>query len=444
MRRRTIFVDFALIDFRTQVTGIPRVAYAYLEEGYVLGQKQGFEVIPVYVRDHGLVDARPLLMRSNLRRLRRVPGPSALWQVFRSAVFFLANGLRLVAFGLLSPLFVLLSALTSYSFFDFWRNQLARLFAKSYSRAKQVINNRFVRRIPVAAGDVLFMPAYWHDVPPGFYARLKAQGLRICPMLHDVLPITHAEYYESPWREMFRDYVLHTLTQVADHVHYISDFTRREFEGLAGANGLPKPRGSVLHHGHDFSHMSGSQTIARAIDRVVVDSRPFFLMVGSIEPKKNHLEVLKTFESMWLKGIAARLVIVGRVGWKEGAIRSILKGHPQLHMNLIWLDSVNDAELRLLYQRTNGLIQASVAEGFGLPILEALALRTPVLANDIAVFREIGGSAISYFDMAQPETLAEAVRQRLDSRDRQSDASFKWPTWAARAQELFSHLLEER
>jgi glycosyltransferase involved in cell wall biosynthesis len=439
MTRRTVFVDFSLIDSRTPVTGIPRVAYAYLEEGYVLSQKRNFDVVPVYARESGLVDARPLLLGSNWRRLRREPTFAALWQMIRSLTYFAANAFRLVLFGALAPVFVLAGALTSFAFFDFWRNQLTRVFGSLYSAAKHRINDRFTVNMQPKPGDVLFMPAYWHDTPPGYYSRLKARGLRICPMLHDVLPITHAKFYNSPWRETFRDYVFHTLTQVADHVHYISNVTRNEFERLADARGLSKPTGTVIHHGHDFTQQSVGRRLSPAVQGITHSSTPFFLMVGSIEPKKNHVAVLETFEKLWSKKIPARLVIVGRLGWKEGVIRSKLVSSPYLHSELLWLSTVSDNELSHLYRESNGLIQASAVEGFGLPILEALALGVPVLANDIPVFREVGGSSAQYFEMGNKESLERLIESCLTSR--QTRDSEKWPSWAARAEELYEQLL---
>ena len=70
--RRRIFVDFTLVDYRTRVTGIPRVAYAYLEEGYALGDAYGLEVVPVYIQDGELIDARPFLVGEFLERRQAV------------------------------------------------------------------------------------------------------------------------------------------------------------------------------------------------------------------------------------------------------------------------------------------------------------------------------------------------------------------------------------
>jgi glycosyltransferase involved in cell wall biosynthesis len=438
-RRPTVFIDFSLIDFRTHVTGIPRVAYSYLEEGYVLSKEQRtFDVVPVYVRDGQLVDARPLLVKSNLRRLRRAPTLGAVWQVLRSLAYFATHGARMLAFTAITPFFVIANALMNYSFFNFWEHKLAAVFKRGYEDAKDVVNARFTRRLGFSKGDALFMPAYWHDTPPGYYARLRREGLVICPMLHDVLPITHAKYYQSPWRDMFKRYVLELLASHADHVHYISAFTRDELARIAKDEGLSHVApGKVLHHGYDFGEGAATAPISGAVARVLDDPAPFFLMVGSIEPKKNHVRVLEEFETLWQQRKSARLVVVGRLGWKDKDIRRALLHSPHLHANLVWLDSVNDSDLRRLYEKATGVIQASVAEGFGLPILEALSLGAPVLANDIPVFREVGGPYVTYFEMETPGALARRIDDLITSGRPPLRRAFTWPTW----RELYADLL---
>lgn len=442
-RRPTVFVDFSLIDFRTHVTGIPRVAYSYLEEGYVLSKEQrAFEVVPVYVRDGQLVDARPLLIKSNLRRLRRAPSAGALWHLARSVAYFAVHGARMLAFTAVTPFFVIANALMNYSFFNFWEHKLAAVYKRAYEGAKELVNARFTRRLAFAKGDVLFMPAYWHDTPPGFYARLRRDGLVICPMLHDLLPITHAKYYQAPWRDMFKRYVLELLASHADHVHFISAFTRDELARVAKDEGIARMApGKVLHHGYDFGEGVASEPVSAAVARVIDDPTPFFLMVGSIEPKKNHVRVLEEFESLWQERKGVRLVVVGRLGWKDKEIRRALLHSPHLHASLVWLDSVNDSDLRRLYEKSTGLIQASVAEGFGLPILEALSLGAPVLANDIPVFREVGGAFVTYFEMDSRGSLARRIDDLLTSGRPPLRRAFSWPTWRERAQELFADLM---
>ncbi|HZH75563.1 MAG TPA: hypothetical protein VEY88_05990, partial [Archangium sp.] len=248
-----IFVDFTLVDYRTRVTGIPRVAYAYLEEGYALGATHGFEVLPVYVKDGELIDARPFLIGSNLRRFRRQPGLGSLLPLLQSCLYFVLHVLRLAAVSCVVPFLRLASLLLSFEFFDLWRNLLHSGFRAGYFSLKRRINDFLGRRMAFQPGDVLFMPAYWHDTQPGHYMRLRQRGLVICPLVHDILPISHPAFYESPWREQFGRWVFEVLSH-SDHVYYISEFTR---DSVAAVNASrfhrQLPGGTVLHHGRDFA-----------------------------------------------------------------------------------------------------------------------------------------------------------------------------------------------
>lgn len=438
--RPRIFIDFSMIGYRTRVTGIPRVAYAYLEEGYSLMSEQGFELLPVYVRGGALTDARPFLVGSNLRHFRRHPGLGSLYQLLRSWLYFVLQVLRLGAISCLVPFLRLASLLLSFEFFDLWQGVLQRAFRAVFFQSKRLINDSLGGRVDFQPGDILFMPAYWHDTPPGFYLRLRQRGLVLCPLVHDVLPITHPEHYESPWREQFKRWVFEVLSN-SDHIYYVSEATRREV-ALLNAREFHRElaAGTVLLHGSDLS--AGRQGPAQPPPQVraILEGEPYFLMVGSIEPKKNHLKVVAEFERLWSQRARANLVIVGRPGWKDEAIRQALASNPFLHASLLWLEGLDDGALELLYRRATAVIQASEAEGFGLPIIEALALGTPVLANDIPVFREVAGGHAVFFDIHREGDLGEKVEQQLHGAPRPV-VGFSWPTWSERARALYGDLL---
>jgi alpha-1,2-rhamnosyltransferase len=87
--------------------------------------------------------------------------------------------------------------------------------------------------------------------------------------------------------------------------------------------------------------------------------------------------------------------------------------HAEFGRRLFWLKDASDAELRDLYEHARALIFPSVAEGFGLALIEAAHYGLPIIASDIPVFREIGGDAISYFDVADSEMLSGRTRECL-------------------------------
>src|SRR5262249_40144708 len=119
--------------------------------------------------------------------------------------------------------------------------------------------------------------------------------------------------------------------------------------------------------------------------------RKTYLMVGTVEPRKNHAHVLSAFEQLWSAGADVNLAIVGKYSWNSTEFKERLRRHPCFGNRLFWFEDVRDGELEYCYRHAAALITASYAEGFNLPIVEALRAGCPVLASDIPVHREVGG-----------------------------------------------------
>lgn len=176
--------------------------------------------------------------------------------------------------------------------------------------------------------------------------------------------------------------------------------------------------------------------------------RPSFLMVGTIEPRKGHLQSIEAFSQLWHEQCDVNLVIVGREGWnglEDSRRRNIpetikrLRTHPELNKRLIWLEGISDEFLTDVYKNSSCLIAASYGEGFGLPLIEAAQHNLPIIARDIPVFREVAGSHAHYFDGLSANDLGNAVKAWL--RNYQSDAhpkssSLQWLSWKASAKQL--------
>jgi hypothetical protein len=136
---------------------------------------------------------------------------------------------------------------------------------------------------------------------------------------------------------------------------------------------------------------------------------PTFLMVGTIEPRKRHALVLDAFEKVWAKGHQCRLCIIGKEGWEVAPLMKRIRSHPESDRRFMFIDRATDGELHLAYQSATALIAASIAEGFGLPVVEAALHGVPSLASDISVFREVGGEGAFYFSPDDADDLAAKV-----------------------------------
>lgn len=142
---------------------------------------------------------------------------------------------------------------------------------------------------------------------------------------------------------------------------------------------------------------------------------PFALMVGTIQPRKNHARAARA----WLHTRASRdmrLFVVGALGYQGGDIvKSIRKCDPKSRVR--FLGRVSDATLGRLYSRARLLLQPSLDEGFGLPVLEAMRAGLPCVAADIGALREITDGAAVYADPLDVEEMASAIDRVIDNPD---------------------------
>lgn len=130
-------------------------------------------------------------------------------------------------------------------------------------------------------------------------------------------------------------------------------------------------------------------------------------MVGTIEPRKGYADALSAFDQLWSNNSDIVLVIVGKPGWKTEQLQQRMQNHQEYGKRLYWFKAASDEFLLKLYQSSTGILVASEAEGFGLPLIEALYHGKPVLARDIEVFHEVVADGVVYFK----NNLAEALLQ---------------------------------
>lgn len=173
--------------------------------------------------------------------------------------------------------------------------------------------------------------------------------------------------------------------------------------------------------------------------------RKTFLAVGTLEPRKRQEQILNAFELLWDEDEEINLVIVGKQGWLVENLAKRLSKHRELNHRLFWIRNASDAKLDLLYREATCLIAASLGEGFGLPLVEAMSRGLPVIARDIPVFREVAGTGATYFQGSSPRVLAATIQEWLhkpaaDKRDLKN--TMHWIKWSESATQLASLILD--
>ncbi|HDS16661.1 MAG TPA: glycosyltransferase [Proteobacteria bacterium] len=157
------------------------------------------------------------------------------------------------------------------------------------------------------------------------------------------------------------------------------------------------------------------------------------LTIGTIEPRENHLLLLDAYDLLRAKDVDVSLIIIGRPGWKNREVIDRIRGHADFGTRLLHLDNASDRDLSEAIERADCLVCPSLAEGFGLPVVEGLMHGLTVFASDIPVFRESGENFCRFFKLDSPDELVlllEEWQEHSGCRRRAlvSSKSFPGPT----------------
>lgn len=222
------------------------------------------------------------------------------------------------------------------------------------------------------------------------WAAMRSAGVAVLPVVYDVLPVERPEWFPSRVPRDMRAW-LEVVSTTASLALCISDATRDAFTRVLAGWGLRIPDTVVIPMGAD--------DLDAVIPRFPQDRRGRrVLMVGTVEPRKGHADVLDACEALWAEGIDLQLVIAGRPGWSVGPLLERIGSHADSPDRLAWFDRADDATLQGLYLASPVLLAASEGEGFGLPIIEAAHAGCSLLLRDLPVFREVAGDAAKYFN----------------------------------------------
>lgn len=162
------------------------------------------------------------------------------------------------------------------------------------------------------------------------------------------------------------------------------------------------------------------------------DGRPYFLCLGTIEPRKNHLLLLNLWRQFAEKlppEAVPRLVIVGRRGWENEQIIDMLDRCPALHGLVEEISGCSDQRLSALLRGTRALLMPSFAEGFGMPVAEALSVGTPVICSDIDAHKEVGGTTPHYLDPLDGNGWKQAIMDFAEQGGAYQAQLARIPSW---------------
>lgn len=304
---------------------------------------------------------------------------------------------------------------------------------------------RSMEEADLSEDDFVVLPEFFREDQFRRLIELKSR-LKLAGVIHDLIPITHPEYCDCTLR--FNELAKFT-SENADIVIAASRYSAACFEAyekvleLGGAP-VGKKKITWFHPGCDLDCDPAPPPPSAGMTKVFSDGVPVYLVCSTIEPRKNHLLILRTFQQLWAEGHAIKLLFVGKYGWMaEQTLREMTR-HPELNKRFFWLSRASDADLAYAYRHCHATICASHVEGFGLPLVEALAAGRQVIFSRIKSFEEIvpAGFLVNSFAPDKPEELLLLIRKTLQANDRLDLDGFKPVSWREAAKEFYRILAE--
>lgn len=268
-------------------------------------------------------------------------------------------------------------------------------------------------------GDILLLLdsswylKFWSEIK-----RFKDQGGKVYNVVYDLIPVTHPEFCDDFLVHVFKKYFFTSIDYVDKYI-CISKTVANDLELFLKAS-LNKatqfPEVSFFHLGSNFRIRNFQvDDVDVGIKNIFRKNIPIYLIVSTLEPRKNHKYLLKVFDSLWASKKEVGLCIVGRIGWKVDDLMNVLLRHPQLGKKLFLFNDASDADVSYCYQHAKGLLFPSIVEGFGLPIIEGLQRGLPVFASGTNIHKEVGKEMVNYFNNDDPKTLENLILDHLSN-----------------------------
>ena len=281
---------------------------------------------------------------------------------------------------------------------------------------------------------ILFPDTSW-EIGGEMLSKAREDNANIYTFIYDLIPIRH-HFHSEKLRIKYVDW-MNAVLQYSDNVICISKTV---------ANDLIDYFGSI-HHQRDNSlavyvtHLGYSPLAAVSDAREQIKSfcknGTTFLMVGTVEPRKNHLLALQAMKKLVEdRDEIVRLIIIGKDGWMNEEFKERYRQDDKIRERVLWIHDATDSELSWLYTNCDALLFPSSVEGFGLPLIEAAQFNLPILCSDIPIFREIAGEYADYFQVDSIDGLCQAIVNWLSAEEHPASKMIPSYSWQECAMEI--------
>ncbi len=254
--------------------------------------------------------------------------------------------------------------------------------------------------------------------------------------IHDLIPLDYPEYFRRE-RQFRFPRIVGTALSLAKAIITSSQVTADRIDRYRAEKGFP--RMTII-----AEPIPPSPAFAARDERRIAEI-PYVVAIGTIEPRKNYLGLIQLWRQLARSGRPVpKLVILGRGGWENEGVMSLLHRCADLRGHVIAVSGLSDAACRRLLLGARALLNASFAEGYGIPVAEALAAGVPAIVSDIPVYREISQGFATFIPPLDGPAWAEMVTRLLDREEAErlsaTARSYSAPSWEGYCDRLVTAL----
>ena len=290
------------------------------------------------------------------------------------------------------------------------------------------------------AGTFLFNTGHTGLESDAYVAMLQSQQVRPIFMVHDLIPLTHPQFCRSGEQNKHLQR-LRNCVRIASGIVCNSQATLDGLARLCHEHGWGIPPTTVALLAPELPDPSDGDAPLKG---------PYFVFVSTIEPRKNHLMILRLWEKLVQQMGAAspKLVIIGQRGWDYEDVTALLENSVLLKGVVLEVSRCSDGEMVNYLRHARALLFPSFTEGYGMPVVEALTLGVPVIASDLPVFREFAADLPDYIDVLDETAWFHMIGDfsKIDSPSRQGQLlrlqGYQAPTWRQHFEKVDAFLLK--
>lgn len=306
------------------------------------------------------------------------------------------------------------------------------------------INNK----IEYSNGDVfVLLDTIWnnYDKYKNAIDNIRNCKGKVISIIYDIIPLKEpekcTEFYVKYFKIMFLD-----ILERCDGLIAISKYVADDVISYINNNNI-KVRDNFkigwFHMGVSKRNFEITK-VNYKIEEII--RKKTFIMVGTVEPRKDHKTVIDAFEKLWNENIDVSLCIVGKIGWKVEKLIDRIRSHSEFNHRLFFLEQPTDSELGYCYNNAEALIFASVEEGFGLPLIEAASYKLPLIISDIPIFKEIAEDNAIYFKCEDSYDLKNKIQDYFNLKEKNllpKSEKIKINTWEDSLNDMINIIVED-